>query len=139
MKNKKNIINLTVLVVVAVGSFYVGTVTAKNNTPTRGQFIGSGMMGENGQYSGMRGARGGGVTAGAVISKDATSITVKAQDGSTKIVLISPSTLVTKSATGTIDELVVDKEVVVTGKANTDGSITAQSVQLRATSTIPRQ
>ncbi|MCK9344895.1 MAG: hypothetical protein M0P64_02065 [Candidatus Pacebacteria bacterium] len=140
LKNKKNIINIAILIAVALGSFYCGTLyTAKNKSFPRGGFQmmdGRGVPGEAGTYrdgvsrSGARGMMGG-VVAGEVISKDATSITVKMQDGSTKIVLVSGSTQVSKSAAGAMEDLTQGVSVVVIGSANTDGSVTAQSVQIR--------
>jgi pectate lyase len=140
-KNKKNVNNLVILVVVALISFYGGTLYSKSQTPARGQFPNINSV--TGQFPGMggtrgaTGARGGGVTAGDIIAKDATSITVKAQDGSTKIVLVSGSTQVAKSTTGTEADLTIGTNVTVIGSANADGSVTAQSVQIRPAGAIP--
>jgi hypothetical protein len=78
----------------------------------------------NGSTSGMR------PVAGEIISKDDTSITVKMPDGSSKIVLVSDKTSVNKSATGTLSDLKTGEQVAAFGIQNSDGSVTAQSVQL---------
>lgn len=136
-KNKKNVTNMVILVVVAVISFYGGTMYAKSQTPVRGQ----GMMGANGQFGvqngGTRANRGSGIVTGEILSKDATSITVKAQDGSSKIVLVSGTTQISKSVAGTTADLATGTNVVVVGAANADGSVTAQSVQIRPAGVAP--
>lgn len=131
------IVGLVTLVIVGVGAFYGGMTYAKSQTPARGQFANGQFMG-NGQLPGgsIRGGNGG-FTAGEVISKDETSITIKMQDGSTKIVLIGSSVQVMKSATGSIDDLTVGTQVTITGSANSDGSVTAQSVQIRPAGSMP--
>lgn len=122
-------------VVLLGASFWGGMSYAKSSTPTRGNFAQFGQGASGGQFAGRAGAgmRGmaGGITVGQIIAKDANSITVKMQDGSTKIALVSGSTAVTKQASGTQDDLSVGTQVVVTGPANSDGSVTAQSVQIR--------
>jgi hypothetical protein len=142
LKNKKNITNISILVVAVVVSFYAGTFYSKSKTPSRGQFTGQpGMMGDRTQFGGEMGttrtARGGGVVMGEILSKDATSITVKAQDGSSKIVLVGGTTQVAKSAAGTQADLVAGTNVTVIGTTNADGSVTAQSVQIRPVGTVP--
>jgi hypothetical protein len=92
------------------------------------------------QAGGMMNRVRGGFTAGEVLTKDATSMTVKAPDGSSKIVLTASSTQVTTSAPGTLDDVVVGTNVLVTGPVNSDQSVTAQNIQIRpAGTTGPRQ
>jgi beta-lactamase superfamily II metal-dependent hydrolase len=68
--------------------------------------------------------------AGDIIASDDKSITVKLQDGSSKIVLVNDQSTVTEATTSTKQSLSVGKKVLVFGTANSDGSVTAQNVQL---------
>ncbi|HVV15061.1 MAG TPA: hypothetical protein VHD55_01510 [Candidatus Paceibacterota bacterium] len=137
ISNNTKIIAGVIAVVLVGASFWAGTLYAKSGSQGRGQFAGAaftrgmGTGGGAGFQGGMNARVGGGFTAGEVLSRDASGITLKMADGSTKIVLLSASTAVTKSAAGTLDDLAPGTSVVVTGSGNSDGSITAQSVQIR--------
>lgn len=79
-----------------------------------------------------RGASGGMAT-GEIIAKDEKSITIKLGDGGSKIVFYSTSTRVKKTIDGAATDLEIGKQVVISGSANQDGSITAQTIQMRPT------
>jgi hypothetical protein len=72
----------------------------------------------------------GGMVMGEIISQDENSITVKIQDGSTKIVILGDSTTYSKPQSIEKSELSTGDQVRVSGNANSDGSITAQNVQI---------
>jgi len=133
---EKKMITLLVVVAVVIGglAFYAGDAYAAHkttgvSTSAYGQFA-AGAGGRGGRTGGA-GAFGGGFSGGQVISKDATSITVQGRDGSSKIVFYTSSTPIMKTASGTISDVSVGSNIVVTGTPNSDGSITAQSIQLR--------
>jgi hypothetical protein len=133
MDTKKNIAYGVVIAVVALGiGFYGGTAYAASKTPARGAFAAGAAGGFAGSAArgGMR-PGGAGVASGTVLSEDASSITVKLANGSDEIILTSPSTTVAKSTAGSLSDVVVGSSVLVTGTPNSDGSLTASSIQLR--------
>lgn len=132
MKNMQNngkiVAGLIVLVLIA-GSFYAGIrydqskSAGSTNQSSRG-----------GQSSGQRNLRtnnGGGAVSGSVISVDDKSVTVKLRNGGSQIVLLSGTTQILKSVAGALSDLSKDLNVTVVGRTNPDGSITAESVQIR--------
>ena len=132
--NKLITIVIATAIVVGSGAFYGGMKYAENKAVSNRQqriqqFGGSGTGSLNGG-SGNRTA--GGFTTGEIISKDDKSVTVKLRDGGSKIVFLSGSTEVTKSVNGTLVDLEVGKNISVNGTANSDGSVTAQTIQLRS-------
>lgn len=68
---------------------------------------------------------------GEIIAQDDNSITVKLNDGGSKIIFFSNSTKVTKIAEVTAADLNVGTNVMANSKTNEDGSLTAQSIQIR--------
>ena len=109
----------------------------KSQTSTAGQ----NRIGQFGAMNrGDRTTAGGGFTTGQIISKDATSITVQLMAGGTassgqasgsKIIFLDSNTKITKSVDGTVNDLIVGEQVSINGTANTDGSVNAQTVQIR--------
>lgn len=67
---------------------------------------------------------------GEIISADNKSITVRLQDGSSKIVLFSDKTTINQAVEATKDDLKNGGKVAVFGTENSDGSVTAQNIQL---------
>ena len=144
-KNKK-IILAVVVVVVLITVFCCGMFYSKNKTPNRGQF---GQVGQNfdknnlGGVVGMIGLKGSGsfgnMTTGEILSKDAQSFTVKLKDGGSKIVFYTDKTSIIKTTDGTLDDLVIGKNISITGAANPDGSINADSVQIRPMAPVAPQ
>jgi hypothetical protein len=145
--NKKHIITTIVIaVVVAAAGFFGGYEysQAKNKNAARGgvgQFV---TFGQGGNRAGVQGGRrfgtGNDFLNGTVLSKDNNSITVQIRNtpgsasstpSGSKIVILSGSTQITKAASGTAEDLTAGTGVVVTGTDNSDGSITAQTIQIR--------
>ncbi|MBP6994291.1 hypothetical protein KBB12_03550 [Candidatus Woesebacteria bacterium] len=136
MRTKQMIVIGVVAVVVGAGGFFVGRYTVTNAQSTRAGQFGAGATG-NPRIGGFQGAgtRGaGGVrfrpVSGDIIESSTDSITVKLTDGSSKIVLFSDTTNINKAQAATPADLQVGEKVMVTGQDNSDGSVTAQNIQL---------
>ncbi len=127
---KKILLIIFVLaIIVGGGAFYGGMKYIQNKTPQnfRNQINQMATAG-----AGLRGNRtGANFASGEIISKDEESITIKLQDGGSKIVFFSDSTIITKSVEGSLNDLGIGKTISINGTANQDGSITANSIQLR--------
>lgn len=125
------------VIIIGAGAFYGGLRFAEAKKPALGQF--GEFQGQRGQTAGAGGAaamrrvagQSGGFMNGEIISQDSQSITVKLADGGSKIAFFSTSTEVSKFAAGTLADLTAGTNVMVTGKAGADGSIIAQSIQIR--------
>lgn len=128
------------IVALAVGAagFLGGMQYQKSRTPSGfanfGSFRGQGTNSPQGMAAGgnrMMPARGGNrMTAGEVLSMDANTLTVKLPDGSSRIVILSEKTVYNKTQAGTLSDIKVGDNISVFGITNSDGSETAQSVQI---------
>lgn len=129
----KQITIFTIIVIAATGlSFYGGmkynqTQSDAERTANRAQFGGGG----NGTRGLRGGAVGGGFISGEVIAKDDASITVKLRDGGSKIIFLSGSAEVMKSSQGGVQDIIIGAQINANGTANSDGSVTAQTIQIR--------
>ena len=144
MKKNHYIAVLAIVIIVGGGAFYGGMQYGARKTKAtqiaaRGNFGGqrSSAGAQGGQNGGQRMAGGanasGGFVNGSIISKDDKSITVKSQDGSSKIIFFSDSTTIGKATSGSVSDLATGQQVMVNGKANSDGTISAQNIQIRPT------
>lgn len=136
------LIIIVIIVVVGGGAFYGGmkyeqNVNAQTIAAQRTQRAAN--FGGAGQKPDQRTAGdAGGFIGGQIISKDAQSITVKSSDGSSKIVFFSDTTKIMKSAEGSPSDFATGKQVSVNGKTNQNGSITAETIQLRQATSTPK-
>lgn len=125
------------LVVVSGVSLFIGTkISNSKSAPNFRSGMPSGFG--NNQYGLQQGSgivsnrlMGQNMVNGDILSKDDSGITIKLRDGGSKIIFVSNTTTVYKSVEGTKDDLIVGESVVVNGKTNTDGSISATSIDLR--------
>jgi hypothetical protein len=138
MKSMKPLYVIIIIVIVGAAAFFGGMQYQKSQQTARfGQFansqdkmFGNGQFRPGGQGGQFGGRRNGGAVMGEILNTDANSMTVKLPDGSSKIVVLSKSTAINKSANGTKEDLKTGERVAVFGTANSDGSVTAQNIQL---------
>lgn len=125
-------------VVVGAIAFYGGMQfqKSKNLIEFPGDRRAGNFMMDGGQRGGGPGGQGGQrmgqafrPVIGEIISSDEKSITVKLEDGSSKIVLISDTTTINKADPGSKTDLAVGTKVGVFGTDN-NGTVTAQNIQL---------
>lgn len=136
MKNNTLTIVL-ICIIVAIAAFFGGMKYQQSKSPFgmgAGQFRQRGAQGamnagQNGQFRARNGGFGGG-TIGKILSIDAETITVQLMDGSSKIVNLSNTTTISKTATASKSDLKVGDTVAAIGAPNADGSVNADRVQL---------
>ena len=126
MKNNLLIALIVAFVFGAVG-FYAGT---RYQASKQTAFFGNGrrqIMGATGQFPNRAGAR---QVIGDILSQDDKSITVKLPDGSSKIVFLAETTKINKASEAAKIDLKKGEKVAIFGLENSDGSITANTVQI---------
>lgn len=127
---KKLLPIIAAVVVVGGAGFYGGMAYGKGSAAPSAASVGAQAFGQGGNFS-RRNGQAGGFVSGQIVGKDDKSITVGTADGGSKIVFVSGSTRVMKSSLGALTDLAIGESVTANGTANSDGSVTAQSVQLR--------
>ena len=140
MKNKNIVVVIVVAVVAAGAGFFGGmkyTAGQGNGNSRSGGFANltpEQRQARFGQFGG--GGRGnraaGGFANGSVLSKDDKSVTIKLNDGSgSKIIFTSASTQVMKAVSGSVADVVVGGQISAMGTPNADGSLNAETIQIR--------
>jgi hypothetical protein len=114
-----------VAIVALSGGFFYGR---SGSATTRGGFAGG-----IGTFSSStrRTAGGGGFVTGNIASVDSSSITLQLPNGNSEVVFYSSSTSVTEPTIVSISNLKTGNSVMIGGTQNSDGSLTAQSIQVR--------
>jgi hypothetical protein len=142
MNKNTMLIVAVLLIIVALGSgFFAGMQYQKSQNPFAnaggGQYanrnFGAGAAGGQG-FAGRGTGAGGGQrftpVRGQILSLGSNTLTVKQQDGTTKIVVIGTSTTFVNTQKAAISDLKTGDTVMVVGGANSDGSITASDIQI---------
>jgi len=128
---KKIFIIIIIAVVVGAAGFFGGMKYGQSQNSASTQQS-SALQTTGRRFSGVAGgSANGNLVNGQIISMDDKSITVQLRTGGSKIVFFSTSTQVVKSVAGSVKDLLNNENVMVTGTQNSDGSITANSIQLR--------
>ena len=146
---KKILPVIIAVVIVGAGAFYGGIkydastslqanvmqagtqgLSGANGFPGAGGQNAAGRTGGNAAFA-RRGAQGGNMVNGEILSSDDKSITVKIPTGGSKIVFFAGSTKIMKSVDVAATDLTTGENVMVTGTQNTDGSVTATMIQIR--------
>lgn len=134
MNGKNLVITILLVLLVGGGAFYAGMKYQQSKTTSQFRQFAQGRFGNNTQ--GIRNGNGGNgnfgerPVSGQILSVDNNSVTVKLADGSTKIVILSDKTSINQSTSATKDDLKDGTQVTVIGTNNSDGSVTAQDIQI---------
>jgi hypothetical protein len=136
MTSKQWVILVVVAIIFAGGGFFGGVKYQEAKKPAT-----VARTGTAGGFAGRRTGAGGGASfvSGQVLSADSSTITVKNMAGGSEIVILAPSTQYRQAVDGSASDVTVGSMVTVTGSTNSDGSLTAQSVQIRAATSTPAQ
>lgn len=124
MKKNIHIIAIVAILVVAGAAFFGGIQYQKSQ---RGNFGQANEQNRTGALANRVNFR---PVAGEILNTDDKSITVKLTDGSSKIVLFSDTTEIDEATQAAKTALTIGKKVAVMGTENSDGSVTATTIQL---------
>ncbi len=118
-----HIVWLIIAIVAFVGGMYYGKSTVSSSFAGRGSFASS--------TRSLGSRTGGGFVTGQIVSADAQSLTVQLANGNSEVVFYSSSTSVVKPSPASASDLTPGTTVMIGGTQNSDGSVTAQTIQVR--------
>lgn len=142
--NKQTVTTALISIILAGGGgYYIGSHKQGAQSARIGaQFGQGGIGGQRGGFA--RGGPNGNMINGDVVSLSSNILTVKGRDGGSRVILLTGSTKVSKSVAGDKADVKEGTSVLILGTQNSDGSVTADTVQIRpagssnGTSTLPR-
>jgi len=151
-KTLQIIVGLIVLIAVAAGSFYAGTIYAQQQQTANRAAQLANRQGQNpnlnidnadgnaarnqpggrlgNQDGGRNAGQGGGGTFGQIDEIDGDTLIVTTRNGNQIKVLVTGTTLIEKYASVSATDLEIGETLVISGSKNEDGSITARSLQV---------
>ncbi|MFA6415941.1 MAG: hypothetical protein WCW56_00445 [Candidatus Paceibacterota bacterium] len=129
--SKRNQIIIGAVIIFLVAG-YGGYKIGQSKRVTGGQFGSNSRMGQ-----GMTGRKPAGFATGDILSRDTNGVTIKLRNGGSQIILVSPSTEVSKMSPTDQSELAIGKSIIANGKTNADGSVTATTIQIRPNTPVP--
>ncbi len=139
------VLALVVLLVVAGGCFYAGSLYGRSQVQAafanarQGGFGGQGNFGPNAQGTpgARRNGQGGGFVVGQVDEVANGSLTLTDNNGKQTKVTVTDTTLIQKQAQVPLTDIKQGETVIVSGSTGSDGSITARSVQVAQPGSVP--
>lgn len=145
IKNSLNLVTI-ILIIIVGGVAFLGGIKYQQNKTVRlaqSQFGGANnpFSGRNRNQTGGTGVNpssvgvgqrrmGNGQVVGEITDVTDNSITVKSNDGNSKIILLSDKTSFNQASTAAKTDLKVGEKVMVFGTPNSDGSVSGTNIQL---------
>lgn len=129
---KKHYLTIGIAIICAVVFFFIGRATVSSSPSGAGTFSSS----TRGAFAGRGGAGGAGgaalgLVAGQIVSVSNGVITVSLANGNSENVYFSSSTPIIEPQPAPASALKPGTTVMIGGTTNSDGSVTAQTIQLR--------
>ncbi len=130
-KYRVHIIWVIVAIIALAGGFFWGKATVRSafDSGTYAGALGSSTRRTAGSTTG------GGFVTGQISAIDSSSITLQLANGNSDVVFYSSSTAVTEPTIVSVSKLTTGTTVMIGGTTNSDGSLTAQTIQVSNGST----
>lgn len=133
--NKSIPITIIAAIIFGAAGFYGGMLYGTSKSSSNSAAAGNRPAGmQNGNASST-----GSIVYGQIISADGTSMTVKTSDSGSKIVFFSATSKISKNVDAQTSDLAVGQTVMASGTTNSDGSISAKTVEINPQTKINSQ
>lgn len=133
MKNNLIIAIVGTIIISGGAGFYGGMKYQESKSPAFSRNFPQGLEGRTGQNDQNPRTNGLRPVAGEILSLDDQSLTIKLVDESSKIIILTDTSKINKTQEGSLEDLKVGESISVFGQENTDGSVTAENIQIGST------